>query len=322
MTDLPRPILLRWATRKRLWLIFGTLFFLKSAYTFYPQVYFQYHTVKAHTGVIESQLWLGKVYEAPRTKRFFGSNTAYTEQNYFKARDWYEKAARQGSTDAYAELAELYSGLEKELERKSRESEEWKENINLEHAKHWAQKAADAGKNPYLLAQIEQMNAPEPTSHKRKNARDPFHNTYLSARNYAGWASFIGGFLAINLLNVWLFVSLFRVVRRIRSKTKTQYKWFIALAATWPTVIVTPFVLITAIFRPSFNLMAPSMAASIMTICFAVVTYSFIKQAQKKSPDHPEKYAFKYARIYGLTGLFCIAFPFAQKALFNWIYFP
>lgn len=323
MTDLPRPRLLRWATRKRILLLCGTLFFLKAAYTFYPQIYFNYHTARANMGSLESQLWLGKTYEAPRTKRFFGGRANYTERNYSKAHDWYVKAAEQGSTDAYIELAELYSGLEKEFEKKGFESQDWAPNINIEKAEYWAQKAANTRRGADTLAQIKQMSAADlPLSHKTKTTRDPFHNTYLSARNYTRLSSVIGGLLAITLLNVWLFVSLFRIVRRTRSKTKTQYKWFIALAATWPTAIVTPFVLIAVIFSHSFNLAATSIATNVLTVCFSVVTYSFIKQAQKASPDDPEKYAFRYAKIYGLIGLFCIAFPHAMAALFKWVYFP
>lgn len=157
--DMPRPFLFRWVTRKRLLVIFTSGFILTAGYIYYPKAYFYYHITKGNAGNVESQLWLGKAHEALWTKRLLGDRARYTERNYFKARDWYEKAAAQGDTEAYVELARLYGGMKGGFMSHDVARAEWQREVNLETAKYWAQKAADAGKNSDLLIRIEKMTS-------------------------------------------------------------------------------------------------------------------------------------------------------------------
>lgn len=319
MMDMPRPFLFRWVTRKRLLILFTIMFTIAVGYIYYPKAYFHYHVLKGNAGHIESQLWLGKTHEVPRTKKPLGDRAYYTEQNYFKARDWYEKAAAQGNSDAYIELAQLYGGMKGGFASHGGARTAWQREVDLKTARYWAQKAADAGRNPDLLAKIEKMIADR--TPVRNNFADMSGSPVYASSGFSNLLSTICWLLGMSFLNIGLFIGIYKIYRKMNPRAARHYQRFITLAATWPTILILPPALIAAAFerRAMYVASIAFLLTTFTTVCFALVLYNFLKRAQRKSEEQREKYAFKLAAIYWLVGLLFIAFPFVQNAVSNWI---
>jgi|GEM_PF-5134289 len=316
---MPRPFLFGWVTRQRLIFLFVTLFTLSTGYLYYPKIHFYYHLAKGHAGNAQSQLWLGHAYKAPRVTRPFGDRTLYTEYNLFKARDWYEKAAGQNHPEAFIALAELYSGLPDKFYYDEQDIL-WRQKVDLQTAKYWAQKAAETLKYPGRLAVVERKIS----EGKRYDARPsaarllraaPSNKTQKNVHTFF-W---LFGF---SLLNIGLFLGMYKAYRKALPLAAHHYQRFIALAVTWPTVLIAPVACLYILFFESRFWPGASQVLILTTLATALcslVTYIFIRQVEKKPEEKRAEYAVSLAAVYWIIGVLSISLPFAWPAIINGI---
>lgn len=310
---LPRPFLFRWVTRKRLLLIFTPIFILAATYVYYPKAYFYYHLAQGNAGDAESQLWLGKAYETPWVRKPFGDRGQYTERDYFKARDWYEKAAVQNNADAYVELAELYGGMKPGFISHDSVREAWQKEVDLETARYWAQKAAESGRRPDLLIYIEKLTAQKTPAHR--NFIEYIGSPVIASGIWLNIFSTICWLIGSGLLNTAVFFFVFKLYKKLIPKSHLTYKIAYCAGILWPLIIATVYYVMENLFarKAHWGIDETLMIGATFTTAFLISQTSFMKLPVVK--EGTERTKLRIAYIYAASGIFIGLIPFATNYL-------